>query len=192
MITLANAYNDILARAGEGYSAYYDRARALFWRALATIIASGEYQDYEVENISRRDSETVQANQYPIEKAAALSQLVFSATQSIRVIDPSEVRCDRLNYDQYLSAADDMLSLCKTANVKQLIWTETPRDILLKYSLSSLESAVTIIDTDIISVNPNVLTSSQDSSNIDTYISYSIAVRAIELATQMIIQEMRG
>ena len=192
MTTLANAYNDILARAGEGYSAFYDRARALFWRALGSIIASGEHQDHEVDKISSRDSETVQADQYPISRAAALTQLVFKAIQTIRVTQPPNVRCDKLNYDQFLSASDDMLYICKSAGVNQLLWTETPTEIHLKYSADHLAQATTQVETDIVSVNPNVLTSSQDSSSIETYISYSLAVRAVELATQMIIQEMRG
>ena len=56
-MTFGEIYAEIILRAGEGYDAYLDRAKEMFWKVVASMIQAGDWNQEEIrdlENITRK------------------------------------------------------------------------------------------------------------------------------------------
>lgn len=191
MTTLLDAYNDILKRAGEGYSNYLDRARELFWRAVGSIIQSGEYQPHEVINISKSEIIEYAVSAFPLAIYEYQEELVFTVDYNLQSETLSTSKVTPLEMEEI---ARHRIAMSKMAGINEVIWAQAPTDIRIAYDRGNetIANGNLIVEARRISISPAYITNSKDNENIDETISSTLAARAIELATQMIIQEMRG
>lgn len=191
MTTLLDAYNDILKRAGEGYANYLDRAREMFWRAVGSIIQSGEYQPHEAVNITTTTRSTVPASAFPLQYFGYVGEIVFSSEYNLHSQDANTSKVDPAHMQEI---ARHRIAMSKMAGINEVIWAEFPTEIRIVYDEDgyAVTTGNLIVEARRISISPAYITNSKDNENIDVTISITLAARAIELATQMIIQEMRG
>lgn len=191
MITLLDAYNDILKRAGEGYANYLDRAREMFWRAVGTIIQNGEYQAHEVVKISSIMRSTVPVSAFPMQYFDYEGEIVFSSEYDLHSEDANTSKAEPLHMQEI---ARHRIAMSKMAGINEVIWAEFPTEIRIAYDEDgyAVSTGNLIVDAKRISIGANYLTQAKDAEPISNLIEHSLAARAIELATQMIIQEMRG
>lgn len=191
MITLGNAYQDILHRAGEGYSNYLDRARELFWRAVGSIIQSGEYQPHEVINISKSEIIEYAVSAFPLAIYEYQEEVVFTVDYNLQSETLSTSKVTPLEMEEI---ARHRIEMSKLSGIDIILWAQHPSDIRIAYDSGNetIANGNLIVEARRISISPAYITNGKDNENIDETISITLAARAIELATQMIIQEMRG
>lgn len=191
MITLLDAYKDILHRAGEGYANYLDRARELFWRAVGSIIQSGEYQPNEVTRITTISRNNVPVSVFPLGHVTIPGEVVFTIDRKLSSSSFNTSKADPAHMEEI---ARHRIAMSKMAGINEVIWAEFPTEIRIAYDLDSYDvsEGTLILEAKRIAIATSYLTQSKDTDPISDLIEHTLAARAIELATQMIIQEMRG
>lgn len=191
MTTLLDAYNDILKRAGEGYSNYLDRARELFWRAVGSIIQSGEYQPHEVANIITVSAMEHAISTFPVPCYVYPDDIVFVVDYTLH---GNDVNTSKTEIQDMKEIARHRIAMSKMAGINEVIWAQAPTEIRIAYDSGNetVANGNLIVETRRISISPAYITNSKDNENIDETISSTLAARAIEIATQMITQELRG
>lgn len=190
MTTLLDAYNDILKRAGDGYANYIDRARELFWRALAIIIQSGEYHPHETSEITTIEPTDYTVNDFPLECYQYANENILMIEYSLSAVN---IHTHEIP-EQHLPEAKHRIAMSAAAGISELLWCKTPKQILIAYD--DTDGSVTYrkitVEVKRISVPPETMTSAAETSNITGIIAITLASRAVEMATQLIMQELRG
>ncbi|MDD2297597.1 MAG: hypothetical protein PHX79_07255 [Sphaerochaetaceae bacterium] len=191
--TLGSAYQDILHRAGEGYAAYVDRARELFWRALATIVQSGEYSQTEVSNMLAIRSDSVSISSFPY--SITVPPGVFQLSAEIFLSSAPGVHFSKVTNP---AAMDDMsqyvLRMGKGAGIKEIIWSQYPDRIEIRYDADNQDLSDIDIEVKTISIEVDSLITGDGGDNqyISSVMAETLCFKAIEMATQLIVQELRG
>lgn len=57
-MTFGEIYAEIILRAGEGYDAYLDRAKEMFWKVVSTMVQAGDWKREEIrflEHLTRKE-----------------------------------------------------------------------------------------------------------------------------------------
>ena len=193
-MTMGDVYLDILQRAGEGYANYLDRAREMFWRALTSIIKSGQFSQQETEGITTLAETETGLTDY----AFSVDDWNYTGTILHIIVqlapnDPNNVIYTYVTPESFPLAPHKVL-LLSIAGIIEVLWTVEYPIIKIAYDAENLDlsDATCWTKATIYGVPAAAMTDTQDHITADTYIGYSLLIRAIEEATKLIIQELRG
>lgn len=191
---MSTVYADILSRAGEGYSNYTTRAREIFWRAIATIMRSGEFTQDEAKGMYMKFSMVIPLMSFPFDiEDIATGYEVFNLQVKLSPNSPNTAIYTQLSPADYPGHARKTALLAMT-DIPEVLWTyEQPN---LKVAFDANNSLLTqgncLVEALIHGVHPYVMTSTYDTIDSDTYMAYSLLIRAIEMSVTLLIQELRG
>ena len=193
-MTMGDVYLDILQRAGEGYANYIDRSRELFWRALTSIIKSGQFSQQETEGITTlAEAETgLLAYAFSVDNWNFTDTILHIVVQ-LAPGEPNDVVYTYVTPEAFPSAPHKVLMM-SLAGITEVLWTMEYPDIKIAYDTDNedLDDATCWTKATIYGVPAAAMTDAQDHITADTYIGYSLLIRTIEEATKLIIQELRG
>lgn len=199
-MTFLEIYNEILKRSGEGYDAYLDRAEEMFWKAVSTIIRSGEYTDTEIRNLSRRYTKELSKddfinNGYNIYKIWSssvspnplLSPLylneVFDYVVEITPIIPESMKYHQVSVDE-LRTRREMSKLCEDFGFPEVLYAWDHPDIYISSNAPSFRGLMVLKTHSIPRATKN-----DSSTNADAYMNYGFVIRAIEMAVGLLKTE---
>jgi len=112
---LSEVYDEIILRAGEGYDAYEDRAKEMFWKAVSTLIKKGDYNHDEIRRCSQRYTKQIgnsdfSSGSYKIYKmwsstadpkvSRFFTNEIFDYDILIEPVVPGEMRFQRVPIDE--------------------------------------------------------------------------------------------
>lgn len=199
-MTFLQIYTEIINRAGEGYDAYISRAEEMFWKAVSTIIRSGEYTDTEIRNLSYRSTrelsnEDFSGNSYNIYRMWSssvtpnplLSPLylneVFDYKVEITPIIPEAMKYHQVNVDD-MRRRREMAKLCEDFGFPEVLYAFDHPDILINSNAPSFRGLLTLITHSIPKAAKN-----NSSTDADAYMNYGFVIRAVEMAVGLLKTE---
>lgn len=189
---LSDAYLDILKRAGDGYSDYLDRARELFWRSLGAIIMRGEFTGQEVTGISMHHETRVRLSEFP-HTLNAYNETYHVFNYYLTIDGDPGIVFTSVTTDMFLKASK-LLNLSQMSGLKEVLWTSEFPTIKIAYDLNdtTIDTSYANVHALVYGVGHNDITSANDNALSESYIAYSLLIRAIEGAVNAIKQELRG
>lgn len=193
IIYFSDIYQDILNRAGEGYAAYTDRARAMFWRALASIVQKGEYAQHEVTSITTVNQAAYPLSSFPIPIYAPPNMLLLH-TEHFLYVDHPRVHTTQTEHKLLDTQTTYMIRMSRGMGTIEVVWAQTPTHIAVRYNrdIPGIAEAIATIKTIMIGIEPEYMHEDADTAEVKPVLHETLVYRAIEIATQMIIQELRG
>lgn len=193
-MTLTEIYTEILTRAGEGYDAYADRAAVMFWKAVSSIIQSGEYTELEIRKLLHRNSIQVTQNSFTSNRYSLTNWLgstsgtlydytIFDYKVVLSPVDPDNCRFTEVPMDKL--ADKNVLNLLNlTAGLPEVIYAVDYPDIVLSSDTEDFAAILTLSTHSI-----SAAAQAEGTTDSDEYFSYGFLVRAIELAAQLLKTE---
>jgi hypothetical protein len=194
-MTFTQIYAEIILRAGEGYDAYADRAKEMFWKAVSTIIQQGQYTDTEIRNLISRYAYNVSKSEFSNNRmnimdwwgGATSSPLyqseIFDYRLILTPIDPEHARYTEVPIAQ-LYQKDTLNLLNEATGIPEIIYAFDYPDL----HISSRTGEFTCIAT----LHTHSIThdaKDNGETNADGYFNYGFLVRAMEMAAQLLKTE---
>lgn len=193
-MTFGEIYSEIILRAGEGYDAYSDRAKEMFWKAVSTIISKGEFEVEEVRRLERRNSVTLDKsafvnNSYNLfawfgaNSGPFHNNEVFSYKVWMTPIEPENCRFTEVPYDRLL-AKNPLNLLNSITGIPEVIYSFSYPDLLISPDTEDFSCMVSISTYSIPKPDKD-----NDNTDSDRWFNYGFLVRAIELAAELLKTE---
>lgn len=199
-MTFGEIYSEIILRAGEGYDAYLDRAKEMFWKAVSTLINKGEFTVEEVRRLERRNSVTLDKSAFTNNKYSLFEWFgtndgpfhdneVFSYRVWMTPIEPDNCRFTEVPYDRLL-AKNPLNLLNEITGIPEVIYSFSYPDLLISPDTEEFSCMVNVATY---SIPRTEITHSDGTTNTDTdsdrWFNYGFLVRAIELAAELLKTE---
>jgi len=200
-MTFAEVYTEIITRSGEGYDNYLDRAKEMFFKAISTILNSGEYDPTEVRLMSSRFTKNIGSTnftdgRYDINRIwsdqavpdVTLSPFytheLFDARVELTPVAPENMRFSQVSIER-LNSAHLISQLSIAAGIPELIWGFDYPDIRVNTITNTSFRCLATLSTHSI---PRA-DIDEDSTPADRYMSYHFLIRAIEMAVNLLKTE---
>lgn len=201
-MTFADIYSEIVLRAGEGYDAYSDRAEAMFWKAVSTLIKNGEYDEKEIRGLVQGYTKEVQKsdfvlNRWSLWKMWATAEVpnvdrtttplftseIFEYRIVLEPVYPDGLRFHEVNYYE-LRQKDILNTLTAETGFPELIYAFDYPDIYIAAPNMDFICRVSLATKSI-----PVSVKEDSTTDADKYFNFGFIIRAIELATQLLKTE---
>lgn len=191
MIVLMDLYLNVLLRAGEGYAHYMDRARYCLWKAIDNIVKSGEYNDNDIAGITNYVNNNAYIGKSPLLVLPKPYEMEMDKSAIISTQDAS-IGIIRYNHADYIKYGNSNIAMSDESRIKTIVWTDYNGKIYAMASEAVNSNQKIDIAIKTIGISNITLLGQNEADPISDYISGGLAMRAVEMATQLIIQELRG
>ncbi len=195
-MTFTEIYSEIVLRAGEGYDAYSDRAKEMFWKAVATIIQQGQFTDTEIRNLKTRYCVNIGSNEFTdnaydivedwfggTANSPLYTSEIFDYKMVLTPIEPENARYTEVPMDK-LGAKNPLNLLNSTMGIPEIIYAFDYPDLRISNDTEDFQCLATLSTYSI----PHSI-KDNDTTNADGYFNYGFLVRAMEMAAQLLKTE---